>query len=525
MNTSKSFHTTIILLIAFSAISIGFKIKPIVTAYEDFAPTEVYEVNYNFYYKSKDQKVFIKSYLPKDTERQQIEKRIQTSKQMCFETIGEGNNLRGIWRAQKQNKFNHVHYSFVFKGKPIQYLIDDGLPKNLAYPKLHPSYLKAEEHIEVHHPKIDSLARVLTENTSDLKSIIHNLYKFVQDIPSAPIKTLTSALSAFEQNQASCNGKSRLFVALCRNSGIPARLKGGIILENTKKRTSHLWTEIYIVDKWVPFDVLNGHFAYLPAHYLEIYTGDYFLITHTPNILFDYQYKMKKIEQIPFVNVASNSELMSHPLSLLNISELNIIPKKALYFFLLLPLGGLLIALFKNVVGLKTYGVFLPVLIAYTLTATGFASGMFLFLVISGLVALVSVPLNKWGLLYTPKIVVILTFAVISILIIISLGVHFDIPWLTRISFFPIIIISIVSERFARGIEEDGYQKSFNTLFQTLIATSCCYLVFASATIKAALLIFPELILILVAIALLLGKWIGLRLFEYKRFYALMKEL
>ena len=82
-----------------------------------------------------------------------------------------------------------------------------------------------------------------------------------------------------------------------------------------------------------------------------------------------------------------------------------------------------------------------------------------------------------------------------------------------------------MAERFARAVEEDGHQAAISTMLQTLVATSVCYLVFASVAIQTLLLIFPELILITIVVTLLLGKWIGLRLTEYNRFsYVLLKR-
>lgn len=525
MNANKSFKITVAALILFAVISMGFKIEPIAKAYEDFLPKSVYEVTYHFYSKGKGKKVFIKTYSPQSTERQKISKLKQESDNMSFVIKDEEENKRAIWRAKDKSKFHAVKYSFIYRGKAIKYVIDDKLPIIDYTHKIQPKYLQEEEHIEVNHESIQLLAKNLSYNVKDLKTLIQRFYNYVYRMPSAPIRDLTSALTAFEQNKASCNGKARLFVALCRAKGIPARLKGGIILEETRKRTSHLWTEVFIGDKWVPFDVLNGHFAYLPSLYLELYTGDHFLITHTPNILFDYTYEMKKANHIPLINITANDEIMNHPISLLKLSESGLMPKNVLYFLLLLPLGGLLIALFKNVIGLKTFGVFLPVLIAYTFTSTGFITGIILFLFITGLVALISVPFGRWGLLYTPKMVAILTFAVLAIFSLINFGLAYDIDWLKSLSFFPIIITAIMSERFARAIEEDGHQAAISTMIQTLVATSICYLVFASVAIQTVLLIFPELILIIIAITLMLGKWIGLRLTEYSRFsYVLLKR-
>ncbi len=522
---NKSFYITIFTLSLVAIVSMGFKIKPISNAYEDFLPKSVYEVTYRFYSKGKGKKIFIKSYAPQSNERQKISKVRQESDNMNFTVNDEEENKRIIWRAKDKSKFHTVEYSFIYRAKAIKYVIDRNLPIIDHTNKIQPKYLQAEKYIEVDHESIQMLAQNLSYNVEDLKTLIERYYKYVHQMPSAPIRDLTSALTAFEQNKASCNGKARLFVALCRAKGIPARLVGGLILEETRKRTSHLWTEVFIGDKWVPFDVLNGHFAYLPSHYLELYTGDHFLITHTPNILFDYTYEMKKASHIPLINITANEEILNHPFSLLKLSESGIMPKGVLKFLLLLPLGGLLIALFKNVVGLKTFGVFLPVLIAYTFTSTGFLTGMLLFLFITGLVALITVPLGKWALLYTPKMVTILTCTVVAIFLLINFGLNYDIDWLKSLSFFPIIITAIMSERFARAIEEDGHQSALSTMIQTLIATSVCYLVFASVAIQTLLLIFPELILLTIVVTLLLGKWIGLRLTEYSRFsYIIMNR-
>ncbi|WP_461588934.1 7TM domain-containing protein [Winogradskyella sp.] len=520
---NKSFQITIYLLIAFAMLSMAFKLKPLTKTLSGFMPSSIYEVSYNFYIKGDDKRVFVKSYLPKSNHRQKISNVEQDYEKMTFKIKDEKENQRATWRSKTTSKFHSINYSFLFKGKAVKYNIAENLSLEKASSS-YANYLVEEEHIEVHHPSIDSLARILTKNTKDLKSLVTSLYDYVNKIPSAPIRDLTSALTAFKQNQASCNGKARLFVALCRNRGIAARLKGGLILEETKKRTSHLWTEVNINGTWIPFDVLNNHFAYLPANYLELYTGDHFLITHTPSVLFDYNYEIKPGNNVPFINSANIEELSGHPISLLKVLESKIIPKSVLYFLLLLPLGGLLISLIKNVIGLKTFGIFLPILIAYTLTTTGYVSGILLFLLMTLIVVLLSFPLNKWGLLYTPKMAVVLTATIIIMLMLLSVGLHYKLQWLTTITFFPIIIISIMAERFSRAIEEDGHQKALSTLFQTLVATSICYLVFSSVVIKTTLLLFPELLLLVLAISLKLGKWIGLRLFEYQRFSKLITK-
>ena len=521
-NTShmnKSFKIVTVALLFIAIVSMSFKIIPFSKSLDSFMPTEVYNVDYNFFMKGGDKEMFIKTYLPSDNERQKIFSKKDIEGKSVFKIENEEGNQRAIWKLAKGSSMNNIKYSFTFKGKAIQYNIADNLPiQNSSSNR----FLNEEKYIEVHHSKIDSLAKSLAFGKDDLKGVLTSFYNYVYNIPSAPIRGVTSAVTAFEQNQASCNGKARLFVALCRNKGIAAKLKGGLILENTKKRISHLWAEVLVNDKWIPFDVLNGYFAYLPSNYLEIYSGDHFLITHTPNVLFDYSYEIKNISFVPFINVTSKESIINHPVSLVKLLQSKIMPKSVLNFLILLPLGGLLIALIKNVIGLKTYGVFLPILIAFALTYTGYFTGVFLFLLITILVTVISIPLNNWGLLYAPKMVVILSCTVVSMLVAILIGIQYEINWLTSFSFFPVIIVSIMAERFARAIEEDGYKKAINRIRIINVRTTLCYVVFSSVVINSMLLIFPELLLVMIVLSLMLGKWIGLRVFEYSRFSTIL---
>ena len=268
LKKNKSFTITVVALCLIAFISMGFKIMPISEAYEDFLPKSVYEVSFHFYSKGKGKKIFIKSYAPQSNERQKISKVKQKSDNMNFVVKDEDENKRAIWRAKDISKFHTVEYSFIYRGKAIKYVIDDNLPIVDYTHKIQPKYLTAEEYIEVDHESIQLLSESLAYNVTDLKTLIERYYGYVYRMPSAPIRDLTSALTALEQNKASCNGKARLFVALCRAKGIPARLKGGLILEETRKRTSHLWTEDLLLQDsilWMQTPTLPQDHGYLDS--------------------------------------------------------------------------------------------------------------------------------------------------------------------------------------------------------------------------------------------------------------------
>ena len=286
---------------------------------------------------------------------------------------------------------------------------------------------------------------------------------------------------------------------------------GGIILQQSEKKTSHAWTEVLINETWVPFDPLNGHFASLPANYMKIYTGDHFLITRSTGINFDYEYQIKEKRDNTYTRMA-----IIDPWQMVDAGLVN---KRMLTVLVLLPLGALLIGILKSVVGLKTIGVFLPVLISISLTQTGLIAGLVLFSAIVFIVALMSYPLNYWGVQHTAKLTILMTVVVLVVL-----GLMF---WLSQSNllgasvplFFPLIMLTIVAEKVARTIEEDGMKKALDVYAQTLVAALIIFLVLSSQAMQTFLITFPEAILIIAGVNLLLGKWIGMRVLEFKRFY------
>ena len=507
-----------LLLVALALLA--YKMVVLSDSIGDFFPEERFTVSYQYFLRTNDETAKIKSFLPKNSARQHINsKDHQQPDDVRFHKLADGNNIKGVWTVPTKNSYKKIDYSFEFQGKSKSYLLPETF-KN--YNKVNSKYFEETENIQTSNPKIKALANEIASSLTTDRKIITGLFDYVTKIPNEPIITLTDAVSALEQNMASCNGKSRLLVALARHLGYAARLKGGMILNTANTRQSHAWVELYINDQWIPFDTVNNHFAYIPANYLELYENDEFLLTHTAGVNFDYNYSVKKQFNIPFIDASSEEISAIIPLSLLRLLERGILTYKALILLLLLPLGGFIVALLRNVVGLKTFGVFLPVLIAFSLLKTGFFLGITIFLFLIFIIGLISQPFSKLGLLHTPKLVISLTLMVVIIITGSYIGVTTNNAWLGSLSFFPIIILTISAERFSTYILEDGFGKATNMLFQTLIAVSVCYALLSSNILASALIIFPEILLIIVVLSMFLGRYVGLRWSELIRFKPLL---
>ena len=102
------------------------------------------------------------------------------------------------------------------------------------------------------------------------------------------------------------------------------------------------------------------------------------------------------------------------------------------------------------------------------------------------------------------------------------LGIKYNLPWLTSLTLFPTIILTISAERFSTLIVEDGFEKATGTLFQTLIAVTICYFMLSSSYMSFVIILFPEILFVIIVAALLLGRYIGLRWTELLRFKPLL---
>ncbi|WP_274473895.1 7TM domain-containing protein [Mangrovimonas aestuarii] len=524
MKIKSSYLLIVWLLIIATGLSLSYKIYYLESDFTGFPAEKTYQVDFRFFLKSSESGTTqVNSFIPVSNKHQKISVRKNVSNDtLKFSKLKENQNSVGVWGIEAPNYFADFSYSFDYEGKSMTFNLPDQFKVSTS--GVEPEYLMPSEFIQANDSRIASIATRLKQGKQSDLEILESIFDYVYQIPSAPIVSLTDAITTIKQNKASCNGKSRLMVALARNLGYPSRIKGGIILEETNKRTSHAWVEVFINEQWIPFDPLNNHFAYLPANYLELYVGDEFLITHTAGIKFDYAFEINEKVSLPYFKT-NEREFINHDyFSFLGLIEKNVIGINILRILILIPLGGLVIAFLRNVVGIKTFGVFLPVLIAISIMEVGFANGLLSFVFLIVLVGLLSHPLNNARILNTPKLVVLLCFMIFVIIIGSYFGHLANLPWLKSLSIFPVIILTISAERFSSAVVEEGFMHALNILTQTLLAVTLCYFILQYDEIYKLIIVFPELLVIIIALSLLLGRYIGFRWTEVIRFRKLLNH-
>ena len=141
------------------------------------------------------------------------------------------------------------------------------------------------------------------------------------------------------------------------------------------------------------------------------------------------------------------------------VDQLFVLPPDAqqiLRILLLVPVGALLAALLGNVVGLNTFGTFMPILIAIAFRQTELAYGLSLFGAIIAVGYVVRLGLERYKLLLVPRLSAILTFVIGIIAFVALLGHHLAMRNNIAVGLFPMVILTMTIERFHVVAEETG---------------------------------------------------------------------
>jgi len=481
---------------------------------ERLLPQRAYRLQMLLSFEAHDSSVEASTFLPVSDDRQTVFDEQNSSPGLSFELQRTNGNRAARWSSGPNSRLFDVVYEYHVIPRAIRFLVPEGAAISKSYPPIVESHLGGTEFVQVDDPAIGELLDRIAPQPRFLRETLDAIQDYTRnELKTVTFKGTTDALTALRLGRASCNGKSRLFVALARRAGIPARLVGGIILNEGSKRTTHQWVETFVNGYWVPYCPTNGYSAELPSSYVVFYRGDHTLFRHSPNVNFDYTFKirgdLREASGFHTAGIGLDPWSLFHRLG---------IPLDILKVILLLPIGATVLVVIRNVIGIDTYGIFLPVLIAAAARNTGLYWGLIGVVLVIALAATLRACLGRFSLLHTPKLVVLFTFVIVVMLAIGVFGARYGFTDVAHVSLFPIAILTMATERFVVKAEEYGLRKAASLLVTTLVAVYCCYQVIGNRGLQAVFLGFPEMLLMTVGINVLLAQWVGIRLSEYVRF-------
>lgn len=200
---------------------------------------------------------------------------------------------------------------------------------------------------------------------------------------------------------------------------------------------------------------------------------------------------------------------------------------RTISLLLLLTVVTAFIAGVRHLVGLRSFGIFMPAALSVVFVSIGPIFGIGFFVLIIGIASAVRFGLRKGKihLQYLPRMAFILLGVVLCVLIVLFLAPIFGGVDLSGISVLPLFILILLAEDFIRVQLGKSVRAAVTLTTETLILAFIAYLILSFVPFQKFALLNPEVLLICVAIFdLILGKYVGLRFLELWRFRKLLKS-
>jgi len=170
---------------------------------------------------------------------------------------------------------------------------------------------------------------------------------------------------------------------------IPARMIRGVILQDQQRRVEPTpWLEVHDGDRWRYFNPNTGSEG-LPNHYLIWWRGNQPLVRVEGGSNVEVNFAVQKNFLDALAIAEQRAEMEESLLVDFSLFSLPIQTQAVYSVLLMIPIGALIMVVMRNMIGIDTFGTFMPVLIALSFRETRLFWGVILFtlLVALGLLA------------------------------------------------------------------------------------------------------------------------------------------
>jgi len=394
-------------------------------------------------------------------------------------------------------------------------------PDTVATAEARAKLLQSERAIQPSSPAVRAVLEELGTAASDKADLVERLFAYcVVNLRVGGEDAPEDAAGALQQGVATWLGRARAMIALCRACKMPARLVTGFELRRNTNAEPHVWVEVFEDGQWQPYDPENGFARELPHNFVPVQPGGTRIVraTGVSNLRVD----CSIVRLPPPVGVVSTGS--SRLADVVDLTRLPLDMHEVLSMLLLLPFGAVITAVFRTIIGIRTFGTFTPTLFAMSFVYADWRTGLVVFAVVLALGLASRALLDRLELLVVPRLSVILTLVVLCMVFGVSVLDHFHVTPSPQAVLLPMVILTMTIERFYLTTIEDSIPYALQLLGGTLLAAFFCYLVLCWGEVGRVILCFPEIHFFTVAALILLGRYTGYRVTELWRFRSMAES-
>ncbi|MEM7580140.1 MAG: UUP1 family membrane protein [Cyanobacteria bacterium P01_A01_bin.80] len=379
-----------------------------------------------------------------------------------------------------------------------------------------------EENLKENFPtaEIESIFREArrdsTNNTLDFAKQVYQLALNPDDIRVRAIKRTLKIDDSTPE----------LAVFLLKQAKIAARVGNGILFNNEEVYSTDFiqWLEVETDRGWLAYDTIDRNFG-IQDRYLTWWYGTDSSLSAKGSGDVNLEVVVRPNTDKGINQALWQEQKAANPFLEYSLLNLPLATQRVFRVLVLVPIGALIISVLHQMVGLQTFGTFTPILIALAFRETGLIVGIPLFILVVIIGLLIRAYLDKLQLLIVPRLAAILTATVLTIGVLAIILQRFGINLGLSISLFPIVILAMLIERAALSWEESGAKETIIAGLGTVFIAVIGYLCVINPYVQHLAFTFSELLLLVLAINILVGRYNGYKLTEYFRFKSMQKQL
>ncbi len=196
-----------------------------------------------------------------------------------------------------------------------------------------------------------------------------------------------------------------------------------------------------------------------------------------------------------------------------------------IYLILLIPIFLTFVAIGKHIIWFSTLWNIIPVFLALMFLKIWLIFSLFVFWFLLLFNIFIARLLNKYTLLYTPKVVCIMIANILFFMLFSQLVGTIDFIDFSQNNILYIVIFFIICEKLISIITTKEFREYKKSIWWTLAVSLFCFSFFFLDNFLIFLFAYPEILLILIPFNFFLAQFTGLRITEYFRFWDIMKNI
>lgn len=319
-------------------------------------------------------------------------------------------------------------------------------------------------------------------------------------------------------------GPTDALLVLFRTAGLPARKAEGFFLKEGIVTAPIRWIEVWDGIRWVNISIETGEMYQDNRPLLPLTTEGAPLVKVSSGELSDIRWALTRQVADKWSFHADHIIRSGRFIDRWSLFHLPPEYQRTFRILILVPLGALMISILRNIIGFPTFGIFMPVLMALAFRNTGLVFGIAIF---AGVILFgygVRRYLDRLRLLLVPRMSVMLTLVIACFVSLALVGNKLGVRESMAVGLLPFVILTMTIERFFVLVEESGAFDAFRTAAGSAAVAALTYQIISWDPLQLTFFVYPELLAVVAAFQILIGRYTGYRLSEFIRFRAFWKS-